>query len=99
MGSSQRRAIQNYRTRLTEKGLVRFEVICREPDRELIRSLAKRLSEDTPNAARLRSAVSKSMAGDGSKTGGILAALRRSPLVGAGLDLSRAHEAGRDTDV
>lgn len=99
MGSSQRRAIQNYRTRLTEKGLVRFEVICREPDRELIRSLAKRLSEDTPEAARLRSAASKSMAGDGSKTGGILAALRRSPLVGAGLDLSRAHEAGRDTDI
>lgn len=99
MGSSQRRAIQNYRTRLTEKGLVRFEVICREPDRELMRSLAKRLSEDTPDAERLRSAVSKSMAGDGSKTGGILAALRRSPLVGAGLDLSRAHEAGWDTDI
>ncbi|WP_122522816.1 hypothetical protein [Pannonibacter phragmitetus] len=99
MGSSQRRAIQNYRTRLTEKGLVRFEVICREPDRELIRSLAKRLTEDTPDAARLRSAVSRSIAGDGSMRGGILAALRRSPLVGAGLDLTRAHEAGRDADI
>ena len=99
MGSSQRRAIQNYRTRLTEKGLVRFEVICREPDRELIRSLAKRLTEDTPEASRLRSAVSKSMAGDGSKKGGILATLRRSPLVGADLDLTRPPETGRDTDI
>ncbi|KND18913.1 hypothetical protein ADZ37_11020 [Pannonibacter phragmitetus] len=99
MGSSQRRAIQNYRSRLSEKGLVRFEVLGRDSDRDLIRSLAKRLTEDTPEASRLRTAVSKSMAGDESRKGGILAALRRSPLVGADLDLMRSHEAGRDTDI
>ncbi len=99
MGSSQRRAIQNYRSRLSEKGLVRFEVLGRGTDRDLIRSLAKRLTEDTPEASRLRSAVSKSMAGDGSKKGGILATLRRSPLVGADLDLTRPPETGRDTDI
>lgn len=99
MGRSQRRAIQNYRSRLSEKGLARFEVLGRDGDRDLIRSLAKRLAEDTPEASRLRSAVSKTMAGDGSTTGGILAALRRSPLVGADLDLKRSREEGREIDI
>jgi hypothetical protein len=31
--------------------------------------------------------------------GGILAALRRSPLVGADLNLSRSHEEGRKVDL
>jgi toxin FitB len=43
--SSQRRAIDNYRTRLTERGMVRFEVIGRETDRQLVRSIARRLAE------------------------------------------------------
>ena len=30
MGSSQKRAIRNYRTRLGERGLARFEVLGRE---------------------------------------------------------------------
>jgi hypothetical protein len=79
--------------------LARFEVLGRDSDRDLIRSLAKRLAEDTPEASRLRSAVSKSMAGDGSMKGGILAALRRSPLVGADLDVTRAREEGRETQI
>lgn len=99
MGSSQRRAIQNYRSRLIEKGLARFEVLGRDADRDLIRSLARRLAENTPEASRLRSAVNKIMAGDGSTKGGILAALRRSPLVGANLDLKRAREEGREIDI
>lgn len=99
MGSSQRRAIQNYRSRLSEKGLARFEVLGRDADRDLIRSLAKRLAEDTPEASELRSAVSKSMSDDGSQKGGILAALRRSPLVGADLDLTRSREEGREIDI
>ena len=33
------------------------------------------------------------------KKGGILAALRRSPLVGADLDLTRSREAGRKVDL
>lgn len=99
MQSSQRRAIQNYRSRLSEKGLMRFEVLGRASDRDLIRSLAKRLTEDTPEASRLRSAVNKSMAGDEPRKGGILAALRRSPLVGADLGATRTHEAGRATGI
>jgi hypothetical protein len=99
LGSSQRRAIQNYRSRLSEKGLARFEVLGRDADRDLIRSLARRLAEGTPEASRLRSAISKTMAGDGATKGGILAALRRSPLVGADLDLKRSREEGREIDI
>ena len=75
MGSSQKRAIQNYRTRLNERGLSRFEVLGRDADRDLIRSLARRLAEDSP------------------------AALRRSPLVGADLDVTRPREGGRHVDI
>jgi hypothetical protein len=99
VGSSQKRAIQNYRSRLGERGLARFEVLGRDADRDLIRSFARRLAEDTPEASELRATVSRSMAGEPTRPGGILAALRRSPLVGADLDLSRPHEEGRKVDL
>ncbi len=99
MGNSQKRAIQRYRSRLGERGLARFEVLGRNADRDLIRSLARRLSEDTPEASELRATVSRSIAGVPPKPGGILAALRRSPLVGADLDLPRPREKGRKVDL
>jgi hypothetical protein len=95
MNKSQRRAIENYRSRLSERGLARFEVLGRDADRDLIRSIARKLAEDTPEAAELRTAVSRSISGEPPRKGGILAALRRSPLVGAELDLTRAREEGR----
>jgi hypothetical protein len=99
VGVSQKRAIQNYRSRLSERGLTRFEVLGRDVDRDLIRSLARRLAEEGPEASRLRAAVSKTIAGEPPKKGGILAALRRSPLVGADLDLSRPREEGRKVEI
>lgn len=99
MGSSQKRAIQNYRSRLGERGLARFEVLGRDADRDLIRSLARRLAEDSPEASQLRAAVSRSIAGEPPMKGGILAALRRSPLVGADLDLTRPREKGRKVEI
>ncbi|WP_354110160.1 hypothetical protein [Bradyrhizobium sp. S3.12.5] len=99
MGNSQKRAIQQYRSRLGERGLARFEVLGRDADRDLIRSLARRLAEDTAEASELRATVSKSIAGEPPRSGGILAALRRSPLVGADLDLSRPREKGRKVDL
>lgn len=99
MGKAQQRAIQNYRSRLGKRGLARFEVLGRDTDRDLIRSIAKKLAEDTPEASELRAAVSQSMAGEPPRKGGILAALRRSPLVGADLDLTRARETGRKVDL
>ena len=99
MSSSQKRAIRNYRNRLSERGLARFEVLGRGSDRELIRSLARRLAEDSPEASRLRAAVSQSVAGEPPKKGGVLAALRRSPMVGADLNLTRSRQGGRKVEI
>jgi hypothetical protein len=97
--TSQRRALRNYRDRLAERGMARFEVLGREADRGLIRSLARRLAENDGDAARIREAVSQAIAGEPSKRGGILAALRRSPLVGADLELARPVIDGRKVDL
>ena len=99
MGSSQRRAIQNYRSRLSKRGLARFEVLGRNSDRDLIRSLARRLAEDGSEASRLRAIIGRSVAGEPPRKGGILAALRRSPLVDADLDLTRPREEGRKVEI
>jgi len=99
MGSSQKRAIKNYRSRLSERGLARFEVLGLTIDRDLIRSLARRLAEDGPEVSQLRIAVSRTIAGEPPKKGGILAALRRSPLVGADLDVTRSREEGREVEI
>ena len=96
---SQRRAIERYRSRLAERGMARFEVLGRDSDRELVRSLARRLAEDGPEARRLRMAVTGGMGGEAPQTGGILAALRRSPLVGEDVIVSRPFEAGRKVDL
>jgi hypothetical protein len=96
--SSQKRAVRNYRDRLIERGLTRFEVLGRDVDRDLIRSLAKRLAEDGPGAAHLRATVSRTLACESPRTGRILEALRRSPLVGADLIPDRPHETGRKVD-
>ncbi len=99
MSNSQKRAIQNYRSRLSARGLTRFEVLGRGNDRELIRSLARRLTEKGPEASRLRAVVSQTITGVPPIKGGILAALRRSPLVGADLDLNRTREEGRKVEI
>jgi hypothetical protein len=97
--SSQRRAVRNYRSRLGERGLARFEVLGLAADRELVRSLARGLAEAGTGASRLRAAVSQALAGEPPRRGGILAALRRSPLVGADLDLGRSREKGRKIEI
>lgn len=99
MGNAQRRAVENYRKRLNQRGLDRFEVMGRAQDKELIRSLAKRLAQDDDEAARLRSAMARAISGEAPPKGGILAALRRSPLVGADLNVSREEASGRAVDL
>lgn len=95
----QKRALDSYRRRLGEQGMARFEVLGRDADRALIRSLARRLAQDDPEATRLRAELSRSVAGEPPRKGGILAALRRSPLVGAGLEFTREVTPGRDLDL
>ena len=97
--SSQQRAIANYRNRLAEKGLVRFEVTGRDSDRELVRAVARRLAQGGPDSDRLRAAVKQNVSGEPPKKGGILKALLASPLVGSDLDLTRAREEGRTVDI
>ena len=99
MSNAQKRAIQSYRSRLTARGLARFEVLGREADRDLIRSLARRLAEDNAEASRLRTMVTQTITGETPQKGGILRALMASPLIGSELDLSRPHEDGRQVDI
>jgi hypothetical protein len=95
----QKRALKNYRNRLNERGMARYEVLGLNADRDLIRLLAKRLAENDRDAMQIRATVSRSIAGGPPKKGGIFAALRRSPLVGADLDVTRARTPGREVDL
>jgi len=97
--TAQKRALRNYRTRLGKRGMARFEVLGLDADRDLIRSLARRLAQDDPDAAQIRASVSRTIAGEPPRKGGILAALRRSPLVGADLNLARPREVGRKVEL
>ena len=53
----QKRALNRYRKRLGQRGMARFEVLGLDADRELIRSLAKRLASNGPDSARIRDTV------------------------------------------
>ena len=97
--TSQQRAVRNYRGRLSERGMARFEVVGLDADRGLIRSLARRLAEGDAEAVRIRAAVSRSVTEHTSTKGGILRALRNSPAVGANLDLKRLRPRLRKIDL
>ena len=97
--TSQKRALKNYRKRLNARGMARFEVLGLDADRELIRSLARQLAENGADATRIRATVRRTISGGPPKQGGILAALRRSPLVGADLDVSRPVTRGRKVEL
>jgi hypothetical protein len=87
------------RSRLTQRGLARFEVLGLDADREMIRTLARRLAEGGAQAAQVRDIVTRTISCEPPKTGGILAALRRSPLVGADVTVKRPRDAGRQVDL
>jgi hypothetical protein len=95
----QKRALNNYRKRLKQQGMARFEVLGLDGDRDLIRSIATRLAGDGPESVQIRAAIRRTIAGEPPKKGGILDALRRSPLVGADLDLKRPMTAPRKVDM
>ena len=97
--TSHERALNNYRKRLKQRGMARLKVLGLDADRKLIRSLARRLADNGPDSARIRATVRRAISGEPPKKGGILDALRRSPLVGADLNLRRAVMAGRKVDL
>ncbi len=97
---AQTRALNAHRRRIAERGLGRFEVRGREADKDLIRDIARRLAADDAAAQRLRADLNRRLgAAEPPVAGGILAALRRSPMVGADLDLSREDLPGRDSGL
>jgi hypothetical protein len=77
--------------------MARLEVLARRTDRELIRSLARALSEDDAKANRIHESLKRLTGGPPSK-GRILTALHSSPLVGAELDLTRRSTRCADRD-
>lgn len=97
--SAQTRALRNYRARLAVQGLTRFEVLGRDSDRGMIRALAKRLAEGGDDANALRDVLNRSLTRPDEAKGGILAALRQSPLVGSGFTVERGHDGGRPVDI
>lgn len=98
-GEAQRRALASYRNRLRKQGMARFEVLGLEADRELLRSLARFLASNDPEVTSVRSLVRRAVYGEEPKKGGILEALRRSPMVGADLKANRSIRVGRKIDI
>ncbi len=98
--SAQINALRNYRQRLSQRGMGRFEVKGLIADRPLIRAIAARLAEDnSEEVSNLRTSLFRSISLEPASTGRILSALRRSPLVGADLDIARDDSAGRVIDL
>jgi hypothetical protein len=92
----QRRAPRRHRSRpIIRGGTASFAVQGLETDRELIRTLARRLAEGGPASINMRASVSQLIAAGAPQKGRILTALRRSPLADADLQISRERLAGR----
>ncbi len=96
---SQKRATEKYRERLSARGMTRFEVLALNGDRKLLRDLAGRLAVNDGEANEIRASIRQTMATHAARKGGIAAALRRSPLVGAELEVKRPRSTGRKTDL
>ena len=56
---AQKHALQRYRHRLCRYGMIRFEIVCRDEDRDLIRSLARRLAFNDATAADARAVLAQ----------------------------------------
>ncbi len=98
--NAQKRANEVHRQRLIERGFARFEVRGLGADKDLIRNIARCLATNDERAGELRRDLARSVGGDKSaQTGGVLAALRRSPLVGAELNFERDDTPGRDVGL
>jgi hypothetical protein len=95
--TSQARAIKNYRKRLNQRGMARFEVLGLDADRELIRKLARKLAENGADAAEIRASLSEKVAPETRKKGSIYAVLRNWPL--GDLNLTRPYTEGRKIDL
>lgn len=95
MKTARRKAVENHRTRLKQRGLVRVEVQVREADADLIRRTAQSLRGETRTVPRLRAELIR-LIGASTSTG-LKALLAAAPL--EGIDLSRTHDRGRPVEL
>jgi len=77
--------------------MARFEVTALDADRELIRTFARRLAENDPDAREIRSLIRDKVAPKAPKKGGVYEALRRWPI--ADLNLERPSVEPRKIDL
>ena len=86
MGSpAQNKALQTYRQKIEQRGLVRFEVMTPESDRNILREVAISLTKGGANADKIRGTLKDVLSDQSETKGSIYLALRRSPQIG------RAH--------
>jgi hypothetical protein len=94
---SQRRRVANHRRR--EQNMSRYEVRGLKRDKELVRHVARRLAAGDAAANRLRKELTEKTKEPEASGASLVAALRRSPLVGVDWEIERPIEYGREIDL
>ncbi|HML11914.1 MAG TPA: hypothetical protein VK456_01325 [Xanthobacteraceae bacterium] len=95
---SQTRRVANHR-RHRGPGISRYQVCGLNRDKELIRQVARQLAADDAAAKRLRKELTQKTVATTPSGASIVAALRRSPLVGVDWEIERPIEHGREIDL
>lgn len=95
MTIAQKKAVQDHRKRLRERGFVRLEVQAPEADKALIRRVASLLRGDPARAAEIRVRL-REVIGEEPKPG-LKALLASAPL--EGIDLTRDRDLGRNIEL
>ncbi len=96
---AQRKALQTYREKLVKRGLIRFELMAPESDRSLLREVAASLTQGGAEADKIRTELKNLCSDHAPSKGGVISALRKSPLVGAKLKIERLKEVGRKVNL
>ena len=94
MSKAQRKATNSFRKRLKRRGMARLELNVRNDDAALVRDVVRALS--SPEREQEARALLRQHFGGGQAIG-LKALLAAAPL--EGIDLSRAHDFGRDVDL
>lgn len=96
--AAQKIANQNYRKRLSSKGVSRWEVQGLENDKDISRALLKALAKNDNAANEFRQKI-QDFVGVKERTGSdLVAALRKAALGGVDLDIIRENDGFRKVD-
>lgn len=92
--------VARHRTRVAASGSKRVEVTVPSRDAALVKAIAGALRSGGEDAKRIRDALQPIVSSSKAKTGSELVAFfRRSPLVGAGLQVERDESTGRSAEL